>query len=114
MLTSVLSDRVVCPFVAHPSDPLQIMLTSKSGAYVYVKASTQEDRQKWLVALGIAKQSEGSWIVEQTDGEDVEMDIRKNMAALRQTCNDLVEQINTIKKTCSNPTSVNVKVRCVH
>ena len=96
-------------------------MTSKSGEELYVKTSTPEDCQKWLVELAKAKQSEGSRMVskqsegfrmmEQTDGDDMEEHIKQNMAALRQTCNLLVEQITVVKETCSKTASIDVQVR---
>ena len=78
---------------------------------LYVKTSTTEDRQKWLIELGKAKQLAGSRMMEQTDGEDLEWYLRQNMAALHQTCKLLVEQITVVKETCSKTASIDVQVR---
>jgi pleckstrin family protein A (phosphoinositide binding specific) protein 8 len=110
----------MCTIQSDPYDARKIVVTSKSGEELYVKTSTPEDCQKWLVELAKAKQSEGSRMVskqsegfrmmEQTDGDDMEEHIKQNMAALRQTCNLLVEQITVVKETCSKTASIDVQL----
>ena len=43
--------------LGHATDNRRIDFVSKSGVHLYVRASTPEDRQQWMLALGEAKQA---------------------------------------------------------
>ena len=42
-------------FLAQAHDPLRIDLKIPPDQYIYIKAATPAERQKWLVALGSSK-----------------------------------------------------------
>lgn len=44
--------------LAHHKDNRRIDLVIKGGRYMYLRANSQSERQKWLVALGSTKQQE--------------------------------------------------------
>ena len=44
--------------LAHHKDNRRIDLAIKGGRYMYLRANSQSERQKWLVALGSTKQQE--------------------------------------------------------
>ena len=41
--------------VAPPNDELRLDIILPGDRYIYVKAATREERQRWLVALGNAR-----------------------------------------------------------
>lgn len=44
--------------LAHHKDNRRIDLVIKGGRHMYLRANSQSERQKWLVALGSTKQQE--------------------------------------------------------
>ena len=46
-------------YTAHHKDKKRIDITIPGERYIYLRMSTQAEKQKWLVALGCAKQDSG-------------------------------------------------------
>ena len=91
------------PTQGHATDNRRIDCVSKSGVCLYVRASTPEDRQQWMVALGEAKQKEPMTpLTPQLEQNGVEEFVKSKMTDLHRTCQLLVQHVGVIKGACMN------------
>lgn len=90
----------VCDISVHATDNTRLDLIIPGEQHFYVKASSPQERQEWLVALGTSKASCGK------NGEDPEnttQDLLKTKRSeLRLYCDLLVQQIHSVKMAATN------------
>ncbi|BFZ15614.1 hypothetical protein BsWGS_18653 [Bradybaena similaris] len=96
----------VCDIAVHPTDMTRLDLTIPGEQYYYVKASTAQERQSWLIALGSSKAAfhEASSAKQSADAlPDL---IRSKQSELRLYCDLLMQQVHYIKQMVSRSDGV--------
>jgi pleckstrin family protein A (phosphoinositide binding specific) protein 8 len=77
---------------AHYKDSQRIDLITRGGRYLYLRANSQNERQKWLVAFGSTKQADMEFSVSRRS--DI---IKTRMVDLHSSCQILVSHIGSLK-----------------
>ena len=88
-----------------------------SFQYIYLRASNEKERQKWLVGLGTAKANicnanKGSIETATTRAKsptpESTDELKTKKAELRLYCDLLLQQVHSVKESVSNPRDINV------
>jgi hypothetical protein len=109
---------------AHYKDSQRIDLITRGGRYLYLRANSQNERQKWLVAFGSTKQADmefceyflQSQIFILYPAVSRRSDIIKTrMVDLHSSCQILVSHIGSLKTIATTDKPLDHKVirRCV-
>eukprot|EP00118_Oscarella_pearsei_P011825 m.82460 g.82460 ORF g.82460 m.82460 type:complete len:677 (+) comp36292_c0_seq5:1162-3192(+) len=93
-----------CDIAVHGSDPLRLDLHIRGASHkhLYLRATTTQERQKWLVALGSAK----ACLLEHSSGREPDVkltSLKEKMAELHMVCQLAVDQVATIKNHAQEP-----------
>ncbi|KAH9489563.1 Pleckstrin y domain-containing A member 8, partial [Bulinus truncatus] len=91
----------VCDIVVHPVDMTRLDLIIPGEQHYYVKASTPQDRQSWLIALGSSKASFNEVSGAKKDADGVPDQVRTKKSELRLYCDLLMQQVHSVKETVS-------------
>jgi pleckstrin family protein A (phosphoinositide binding specific) protein 8 len=99
-----------CEIIAHYKDSQRIDLITRGGRYLYLRANSQNERQKWLVAFGSTKQADMEFSVSRRS--DI---IKTRMVDLHSSCQILVSHIGSLKTIATTDKPLDHKVirRCV-
>uniref|UniRef100_A0A2C9JUP5 Pleckstrin homology domain-containing family A member 8 n=1 Tax=Biomphalaria glabrata TaxID=6526 RepID=A0A2C9JUP5_BIOGL len=89
----------VCDIVVHPVDMTRLDLIIPGEQHYYVKASTPQDRQSWLIALGSSKASFSEVSGAKKDADGVPDQVRTKKSELRLYCDLLMQQVHSVKET---------------
>ncbi|XP_059175257.1 pleckstrin homology domain-containing family A member 3-like [Physella acuta] len=95
----------VCDIVVHPTDMTRLDLIIPGEQHYYVKASTPQDRQSWLIALGSSKASFSEVSAAKKDADGVPDQMKTKKSELRLYCDLLMQQVHSIKQTVSSADS---------
>nr|CAH0105226.1 unnamed protein product [Daphnia galeata] len=92
-----------CEISVSQADPLRLDVTVPGEQHFYLRASTSQERQQWLVALGSAKACEGL-TTKETISEQVYISIpeerdslKSKRSELRLYCDLLMQQVHSVK-----------------
>ncbi|CAL1534317.1 unnamed protein product, partial [Lymnaea stagnalis] len=91
----------VCDIVVHPADMTRLDLIIPGEQHYYVRASTPQDRQSWLIALGSSKASFSEASAAKKDADSIPDQMRAKKSELRLYCDLLMQQVHSIKQTLS-------------
>lgn len=100
----------VCDIRVHHTDSCRLDLIIPGEQHFYVRASTPQERQQWLVALGSAKASKKNGLKPDDNMPnigDVSPDLlRTKKSELRLYCDLLMQQVHSVKNAVQNPQDV--------
>ncbi|XP_064646273.1 pleckstrin homology domain-containing family A member 8-like isoform X2 [Lineus longissimus] len=99
----------VCDVIVHPTDPSRMDLIIPGEQHFYLKASTPQERQQWLVTLGSAKACLNYGKAVPSIEEISPEEIRAKKSELRLYCDLLMQQVQTVKSSVSNDKEPNVE-----
>ncbi|XP_005100346.1 pleckstrin homology domain-containing family A member 8 [Aplysia californica] len=88
----------VCDIVVHPADMTRLDLIIPGEQHYYVKASTPQDRQSWLIALGSSKASFSETSAARKDADAMPDLVRTKKSELRLYCDLLMQQVHSVKE----------------
>ncbi|GFR85652.1 pleckstrin homology domain-containing family A member 8 [Elysia marginata] len=92
----------VCDIVVHPHDNTRLDLIIPGEQHYYVKGSSAQDRQSWLIALGSSKASFSESSAAKKEADAMPDQMRSKKSELRLYCDLLMQQVHSIKQTLSS------------
>lgn len=96
----------------HPTDPTRLDLVIPNEAYLYLKAPTQQERQRWLIALGSCKACLGDGRpVERSRDEAEAEQLRRKRSELRLYADLIRQQVTSVKGNLRENEAPDVEVR---
>ncbi|KAK3082911.1 hypothetical protein FSP39_008873 [Pinctada imbricata] len=99
----------VCDISVHSTDRCRLDLIIPGEQHFYIRASSPQERQQWLVALGTAKASLTTNKTTEQAGEISPDIVRTKKSELRLYCDLLMQQVHSVKTAANESTPPDVQ-----